>query len=143
MFYGDTVQDTRQMFYSSWNKYQQKQLLLPLEQQIVDVIIAHPEYHPFFASPSFNEEAHFSAMGQNNPFLHMGLHLAIRDQISTDRPVGIRQIYQKLLQKYGDSLMVEHHMMDFLAKALWKAQNSIHPPDEKEYLIDLSSLFSC
>jgi hypothetical protein len=24
-----------------------------------------------------------------NPFLHMGLHLALREQIATDRPAGI------------------------------------------------------
>ena len=34
MFYGNNIQDTRQLFYSSWNKYLQKQVLLPLEEAI-------------------------------------------------------------------------------------------------------------
>ena len=27
--------------------------------------------------------------GQANPFLHMGLHLGIREQVATDRPAGL------------------------------------------------------
>ncbi len=38
MFYGDTVQDTRSLFYLSWQKYQQKTHASPLEQQLIDVI---------------------------------------------------------------------------------------------------------
>lgn len=141
MFYGHTVQDTRQLFYLSWNKYHQKQPLQPLEQQIVEVILDHPEYHSLFSNPPSQNTTHFAK--DANPFLHLGLHLAIRDQINTDKPAGIQQIYQKLLQKYTNPLIVEHSMMDFLAKFLWRVQVSAYPPAEKEYLRDLCSLFSC
>ncbi len=71
----------------------------------------------------------------------MGLHLAIRDQVNTNRPAGIGQIYQKLMQKYADHLIVEHLMMDFLAECLWQAQRDSSTPDEKKYLTDLEHLF--
>lgn len=143
MFYGDNVQDTRQLFFSSWQKYKQKVPLQPLEQQLVAVIIDHPEYQALLENPSKQlDQAYFPELGQTNPFLHMGLHLAIRDQISTDRPEGITQVYNNLLQKYYDTLVVEHLMMDSLAECLWKAQRDRSPPDEKQYLATLNQLLA-
>ena len=135
MFYGDSVQDTRQMFFTSWQKYRQKQALEPLEKQIVAVIVDHPEYHALLENPAgLSEQAYYPELGQTNPFLHMGLHLAVRDQIHTDRPFGIFQIYERLLQKFVDPLLVEHHMMECFAECLWQAQRNNSAPDEKNYL---------
>lgn len=141
MFYGDTIQETRQMYFSSWLKYQQKQLLSPLENEIVQVILAHPEYHKIFENQEkFQQQSYFPESGEQNPFLHMGLHLAIREQVMTDRPVGIHAIYQSLIKKYADSLMVEHLMMEQLAECLWLSQKNNRPPDELQYLQALGSL---
>ncbi|KTD36579.1 hypothetical protein Lnau_1563 [Legionella nautarum] len=143
MFYGDNVQDTRQLFFSSWQKYKQKLPLQPLEQQLVAVIIDHPEYQALLETSNKPlDQAYFPELGQTNPFLHMGLHLAIREQVSTDRPTGIAQVYKNLLQKYSDSLIVEHLMMDSLAECLWKAQRDQCPPDENQYLAALNQLLT-
>ncbi|MBA3535507.1 MAG: DUF1841 family protein [Tatlockia sp.] len=141
MFYGDKVQDTRQMFFASWQKFRQKQAMQPLEQQLVAVIKDHPEYHALLENPAGpRDHTYYPELGQTNPFLHMGLHLAIRDQLSTDRPVGVLAIYKTLLQKYTDPLLVEHLMMDCFAECLWQAQRNKHAPDEKNYLAALSEL---
>jgi len=140
MFYGDSVQDTRQMFYSSWQKYKLKQVLLPLEQQIVEVILTHPEYHAMLEAIDSSNQAYFPESGLSNPFLHLGLHLAIREQIQTDRPEGIALIYKKLLTKYTDPLSVEHLMIEHLAECLWQAQRSHQAPDERNYLDALGKL---
>lgn len=140
MFYSDEVQPYRQMFFSSWEKYQQKQLLSPLEQQIVEVILLHPEYQPMLEPSAATDTALFQPSVNENPFLHMGLHLALREQISTDRPVGIQHIYQRLLQKHQDQSLVEHKMMDCLAQALWEAQQIQSMSNEKDYLDALNEL---
>ncbi|KTD01714.1 DUF1841 family protein [Fluoribacter gormanii] len=141
MFYGDTIQETRQMFFSSWEKFQQKKLLSPLENQIVQVILAHPEYHKMLENQDkFEQQSYFPESGQPNPFLHMGLHLAIREQIATDRPAGISAIFKNLINKYNDSLTVEHLMMEQLAECLWLSQKNNIPPDEHQYLQILANL---
>jgi len=143
MFYGDTIQETRQMYFSSWEKYRKNQALLPLENEIVQVILAHPEYHPFIENPGrYHEYSYYPEFGETNPFLHMGLHLAIREQVATNRPAGIHQVYQNLIKKLADSLQVEHLMMEQLAEHLWLSQKNNLPPDEQRYLnalIDLSN----
>ncbi|MDX1836137.1 DUF1841 domain-containing protein [Legionella taurinensis] len=141
MFYGDNVKDTRQMFYSSWHKYRHAQPLLPVEQQIVNVIADHPEYQTMLEnSTPENEQAYFPELGQTNPFLHMGLHLAVRDQLATNRPAGIVAVYQQLLTKYQDRLAVEHLLLEKLAECLWQAQRTASYPDENQYLLAVKLL---
>ena len=135
MFYGDTTQDTRQVFFSSWQKHRQNQPLSPLEKQVVDVMIEHPEYHAMLESAlSQLDQAYFPELGQTNPFLHMGLHLAIRDQVATDRPAGMTRIYKQLLTKYNDNHRVEHLLVEALAEGLWLAQRDQSMFDAVAYL---------
>ena len=141
MFYGDTIQETRQMFFNSWEKYQHKKPLSPLENEIVQVILAHPEYHKILDQQNkFQQQSYFSELGDHNPFLHMGLHLAVREQIATDRPTGISAIYKNLVKKHNDPLMVEHLIMDQLAECLWHSQKNNSPLDERYYLQTLANL---
>jgi hypothetical protein len=121
----------RKVFFDAWNKHQAKKFLEPLENQIVEIILQHPQYHEFFSHPDNFEQDHFQ---EQNPFMHISLHLALHEQISTDRPAGIKAIYSKLCFSLQNSLVVEHKMMDCLASILWDAQTVGKMPDEKVYL---------
>lgn len=141
MFFGDNVQDTRQLFYTSWRKHRSKQILIPLEQQLVDVIIFHPEYHSIFEKEdAFLDKDFLPEMGHSNPFLHMGLHLAVREQIATDRPPGVASLFQKAIKKYSDSHHAEHMLMECLAECLWQAQRNRREPDELHYINSIRDL---
>lgn len=140
MFFSGNVEDTRQLFYTSWHKYRAKEPLLPLEQQLVNVINDHPEYHALFNDKQVSNEQYSPDIGQNNPFLHMGLHLAIREQITTNRPIGISTIHKKLLKKSHHPLDAEHAMMECLAQLLWQAQATQQEPNEQAYLQALNRL---
>jgi hypothetical protein len=69
-----------------------------------------------------------------NPFLHMGLHLAVRDQVSIDRPPGVRELHRLLQTRHGDLHRAEHALMEALGETLWLAQRSGRPPDVEHYL---------
>ncbi len=121
------------MYTDAWRKAQERQVLSPLEAQIAKVIEDHPEYQTELNDEAL--EASFTPPeGKTNPFLHMGLHLAIRDQVATDRPPGISYIFQELANNYSDPHESEHRMLDCLAETLWEAQNQNAPPDEQKYL---------
>ncbi len=75
-----------------------------------------------------------------NPFLHMGMHITIKEQVSVDRPAGIKTVYQKLLSKTGSEVEAEHLMLDCLGEALWLAQRNNTMPDEMQYLSCLKKL---
>ena len=60
----------------------------------------------------------------------MGMHIAIREQASADRPPGIQSAYQKLL-KTNVLHDAEHSMIECLGQALWQAQRDNTMPDDK------------
>jgi len=70
----------------------------------------------------------------------MGLHLAIREQVATNRPAGIHAVHKRLAQRLGDVHEAEHRMIEVLAEALWEAQRSGTAPDEQRYLERLRQL---
>lgn len=126
--------DLRRMYVDAWRKYRDRSPLEPLETQIADIVAAHPEYHALLENGEAALQRDFTPeAGQTNPFLHMALHLTVRDQIATDRPQGIRAAFETLIRR-RDPHDVEHAMLEHLAEALWQAQRDGAPPNEQVYL---------
>ncbi|HVC30912.1 MAG TPA: DUF1841 family protein, partial [Steroidobacteraceae bacterium] len=105
------------------------------------VIAGHPEYIPLLESgPQALAADYTPEGGRENPFLHLGLHLAVREQVATDRPAGIAAIHQSLSTRLGDPHAAEHAMLEVLGEALWEAQRSGRAADEQRYLERLRAL---
>ena len=132
--------EIRQVYLKVWQKMQNQSVLEPMEAIIADVVKLHPEYHPLLEKGESVVEKDFSPEdGQTNPFLHMGMHITLREQAGSDRPAGIQAIYQKLVQQKGIH-ETEHTMMECLGQVLWNAQRLNQMPDETAYLACLSQL---
>ncbi|HEX5460735.1 MAG TPA: DUF1841 family protein [Steroidobacteraceae bacterium] len=131
----------RQMYLDAWRKYTARQPLEPLEAQLAAVIAEHSEYVPLLESgPQALTTDYSPEAGRENPFLHMGLHLAIREQVATDRPPGVAQIHHALSQRLRDPHTAEHAILEVLAETLWESQRAGRPPDEQRYLERLRAL---
>ncbi len=139
MIFGTDRNELRQMYVDAWRKSCAGEIMSPLEAQIAQVIQDHPEYQPAMTADTL-EESYSPEGGKTNPFLHMGLHLAVREQVATNRPAGIAEVFGQLLAKSGDRLAAEHQALDCLAEALWTAQNNNTAPDEQAYLESLRRL---
>ena len=115
--------------------------LQPLEKMIVGVIREHPEYHGYLRDDEDILAQEFTPeTGRTNPFLHMGMHIAIREQVATDRPPGIAGVYQLLAKSPTSRHDLEHRMMECLGETLWRAQRDNTLPDEAAYLECLQKL---
>lgn len=137
------VQDreaARRFFIDVWRKKRQAMTLEPLEQQIAGIIVQHPEYHRILEDGEALRRSYLPENGVTNPFLHMGLHLAVQEQLMTDRPKGILLLYQQGLRRFVDAHVLEHRVMDCLAETLWNAQRKNALPDEGEYLCCVQEL---
>lgn len=138
MIFGQDRSQLRRMYADAWRKQCEGAALSPLESQIARVVEEHPEYHDAVSGDLTRD---FSVEGgQTNPFLHMSLHLGIREQVATDRPAGIAAVFGSLTRRFGDPLEAEHRMIDCLAEAMWEAQRNRAPPDEAAYLDKLRTL---
>ena len=127
-------QQLRQFFVQAWEKHQAGQSLQPLERLVADVIAQHPEYHDHLTHDGALERDYTAEDGQTNPWLHMGMHISLGEQLGADRPAGIRTAYQRVLARFGDPHAAEHAMMECLGVTLWEAQRHQAPPDESGYL---------
>ena len=121
----------RKVFFDAWRKHREQTFVEPLEAMIIEIILLHPEYHEMFDHPENEPPIEFEG---TNPFLHLSLHLALREQISTDRPKGIKMIYDNLSKKFQDKHVAEHQMLECLGQILWDAQQSGKMPNEHYYL---------
>ncbi len=139
MIFGTDRNELRQMYVDAWRKSCAGEILSPLEAQIAQVIQDHPEYQPAMSADTI-DESYSPEGGKTNPFLHMGLYLAVREQVATNRPAGIAEIFELLRKKSGDRHAAEHQALDCLAEALWTAQNNNTAPDEQAYLESLKRL---
>ena len=139
MIFGQDRDELRRMYREAWQKRKAREVLSPLQNQIADIVEEHPEYHDVIELSSMDSEF-TPAGGQSNPYLHMGLHLAIREQVATDRPAGVRAVFERLAGAQGDAHLAEHAMLECLAEALWVAQRSNAMPDEAAYLEALRRL---
>ena len=135
MLFGQNRDQLRLFYVESWRKFRNKELLQPLEAMIVEVVTLHPEYHALLEDEerALGQDFHADT-GQGNPFMHMGMHLGLREQVTTNRPAGIKAIHSALALKTGDVHEAEHRMMECLGQAMWEAQQAGMPPDEQRYL---------
>ena len=139
--FGQDRNRLRQVFFDAWDKHRRGRPLEPLEQQIVMLLEQHPEYHTLFAAPERElDRDYLPEAGSGNPFLHLSLHLAIRDQLALDRPAGVRQAMAAITAGAVSAHEAEHLAMEQLSEALWSAQRNGTPPDEERYLEQLQEL---
>ena len=136
MFYQDRKKQ-REFLANSWQKYTRNKPLEPLEKQLASIIEIHPEYHDLIGnidSESFPEHDGV------NPFLHINLHLALRDQLSSNQPKGVKEVHQKLINHCKDPHEVEHLMMECIEEMIYISQKSNTTMDQESYLNCITNL---
>jgi hypothetical protein len=141
VFAGQSREQLRRAYLEAWNRAQQHLPLSALDTQIASVVAQHPEYHAWLQGGDAVLAEDFDPQRRTtNPFLHLGMHLALREQVETDRPPGIRAIHASLTVQAGGALQAEHRMMEALGETLWESQRDGRAPDEQAYLERLRRL---
>jgi hypothetical protein len=136
--------DLRRVYLEAWRRAEAGAPLEPLQQQLVGIIRRHPEYRwAIEAGDDILDRDWRPEGGETNPFLHLhlGLHLAILEQVRADRPPGIRRRYRLLVGSCGgDAHDAEHRIMDCLTEALWRVQRGGGAFDAEAYLACIEGL---
>jgi hypothetical protein len=139
MIFGNDRDELRRMYHDAWRKRRDGLPASQLEVQIADIVELHPEYHDVIEGDDVGRDFTPDG-GESNPYLHMGLHLGLREQVTTNRPAGIQKIHNELAARLGDLHAAEHRMIECLAETLWEAQRDSVAPDELRYLERLRQL---
>jgi len=133
--YSPSQDDVRRFFCQVYAKQQARSLIDPLEVLAGEWVGEHPEYHAVLADEARTLTQQFTGDdGQNNPFLHLSMHLSISEQCSIDQPRGIRQVVELLASKRSNLHEAHHEVMECLGTMLWESQRSGRPPDGQSYI---------
>ncbi|TXI25159.1 MAG: DUF1841 family protein [Nitrosomonas sp.] len=133
--FNPTRNQARQLFFDTWYKYGRHEPLSGMETIALEVILQHTEYHPILEDyDQFIDKDYLPEFGETNPFLHMSMHMAIKEQLSINQPVGIQERYRSLVVKLGDEHAAIHNVMDCLGEMLWHAQRDQTTPNAQIYL---------
>ena len=146
--FAETRDETRSFFYGVWRKILASEALSPLETIVADVIKKHPEYHKTLnpvQSDRLDSSESSDLANMDNPFLHMGLHIALGEQLQADRPKGVLRVYSQIIENLvatdaSGLHEAEHRIMQCLSDTLWSASRNGQAPDENVYLENLQKL---
>jgi hypothetical protein len=127
--------DVRRFFCGAYQKWRQQQPMEAIETLAADWIALHPEYHATLADlDQALADMGNPKTGQENPFLHLSMHLSISEQCSIDQPRGIRQAVELLTARLDDLHEAHHQVMECLGQMLFESQRSGRPPDPVAYI---------
>jgi hypothetical protein len=135
LFAGNDRATLRATWREAWRRHRDGLPLAPLQAQLADIVAMHPEYQALFEDEAAAEGGErMPAQGASNPFLHLGLHAAVREAVATDRPPGLRRAFEALLQRAATPHDAEHVLAECLGETLWEAQRAAQPPDGEAWL---------
>ncbi len=127
-------EQARQLFFDTWRKYRQREILSGIETIVLEVILLHPEYQSILDDADrYLDKDYSPEMGDTNPFLHMIMHVAIKEQLSINQPVGICERFARLQNNTGSEHIAAHQVMECLAEMMWQAQRNQTAPDATIY----------
>lgn len=127
-------EQARQLFFDTWRKYRQHEILSGIETIVLEVILLHPEYQGILDDADrYLDKDYSPEMGDTNPFLHMIMHVAIKEQLSINQPVGICERFARLQNNTGSEHIAAHQVMECLAEMMWQAQRNQTAPDAAIY----------
>lgn len=132
--FNPTREQVRQFFIDAWRKHRARDLLMPMEDIAVRIVLIHPEYHTLLEDPETALAREWTPESSElNPFLHLSLHLAVEEQLSIDQPVGLRAAFEAMLagRDRHDAL---HVVLECLGETVWKAQRDGREVDGTAYL---------
>lgn len=133
--YGTDRARLREVFFNAWRRHRAGQPLEGIERLVIEVARRHPEYQRLLEDPDAQTDRDYNpALGETNPFLHLGMHIAIEEQLSIDQPRGVREHYERLKLRLADEHAAQHVMMECLSEMLWQAQRDNTAPDVSRYL---------
>ena len=142
VMYDVNTQDVRLFFAHVWQHRLMPLQLDALQKKALRIVEAHQEYAPYLENiEQYLDKTWTPHDGQENPFLHLSLHLSIQEQVAINQPVGIRAIHEHLCARYGDDwVRAEHDMMEALAETVWEAQRFGQGLDVNAYMTRLRRL---
>jgi len=127
--------DVRRFFCAVYAKHRLGQPMEAIEVLANEWIQLHPEYHAELSDvDAALRRMQQPSETQENPFLHLSMHLSISEQCSIDQPRGIRQAVELLTHRLNSLHDAHHQTMECLGRMVFESQRAGRMPDGQAYI---------
>lgn len=122
-----------------WRKVNDNADLSEEEDLLAEQMQAHPEYSDMWESDEM--AAHlFDPTREENPFLHVSLHVMLERQIRAGEPACVLRAVERLEVEGEDPHDVRHTLMRILVGEIWSVMAHKRPFDVKHYCEEVGKL---
>ena len=130
---------SRRLLADIWRKAESGEQVRGEQARLAEIMRAHPEYRVAWESAMNGAEDTFSVEGVN-PFLHVTMHRAVEEQLSTGEPKETAQTLQRLTEAGLDRHEALHRIGNVLLEQMWLMQREGRGFDRAAYIQALNKL---
>lgn len=139
--YKALAQMNRAHMAAVWRKLQQGVETLTADEQILaNLMEMHSNYSEIWRHIEDYGDRFFDPRREENPFLHVSLHVALEKQIHSGTPPCVLQTVQRLAARGDDPHELRHAIMGVLARHLWELTAQGRSLDGRRYAEELDKL---
>jgi len=122
-----------------WHKVNENADLTEEEELLAEQMQAHSEYSEVWENKDLGEHF-FDLTKEENPFLHISLHVMLERQIRSNNPPYVRRAIERLAAQGEDPHDVQHAILRILVSEMWAVMTQRRPFNLKQYCDQIESL---
>jgi hypothetical protein len=130
--YKEIAKINRAYMAEVWRKANDNEDLTAEEELLAEQMQAHPEYSDIWTDEDMGDHL-FDPAREENPFLHVSLHVALERQILSGEPPCVREAVERLEAQGEDPHEVRHAILRILVAQIWQLMAERRPFDAKRY----------
>jgi hypothetical protein len=115
-----------------WQKVNNNDDLTEEEELLAEQMQAHPEYEEIWSDQSLADHL-FDPTREENPFLHVSLHVMLERQIVSGEPPCVGRTVERLETLGENPHEVRHALLRVLVQETWEVMTRRRPFDVKRY----------
>jgi len=122
-----------------WRKLNDNEDLTEEEDLLAEQMQAHPEFGALWESEEMPDHL-FDPSREENPFLHVSLHVMLERQIRSGEPPCVARTVERLERLEEDPHDVRHATMRILVSEIWEVMTQRRQFDVKHYCEEIEKL---
>jgi hypothetical protein len=122
-----------------WRKVNDNEDLTEEEELLAEQMQAHPEYGEMWEKESLTDHP-FDPSREENPFLHVSLHVMLERQIRSGDPPCVRQTVERLEALGEDPHEIRHAILRVLVQEIWEVMTRQRPFDLQHYCEEVEKI---
>lgn len=139
--YKSVAMTHRQVMADIWKRWHRNPDSLEGEEKVLaEQMVAHQNYHEIWENIDKIAEHAFDPAKDENPFLHISLHVTLERQISENEPPAAREAYERLVGNGEDPHDARHAILRVLVQEMWHVMTQGHEFNHQRYREELEKL---